>query len=247
MQRTRRMSLIVCIAATFAMTTAALQAAITVNLSFQEGVGGYAGTQDTHISNVSGQQNTDNSEQVNTRIQGPAGGGGPVNKQFPLLRFDNIIGPGPNQIPVGATIDSATVTLNSGDAIPGEIAMHRMLLTWPETGTWNSLFGGDGILLDNVEAAALADSALSVSVAGADFVWDVASSVQAWANGEANYGWVFINSVALSGNYIPFRTSEFGTVGLRPELIVQYTIPEPASLGLLLAGGLVVVGRRRRR
>jgi hypothetical protein len=51
----------------------------------------------------------------------------------------------------------------------------------------------------------------------------VTDTVQAWVNGAANHGWVFINT---GPNGWDFYTSEFEDVKQRPRLIVQFTPPK---------------------
>ena len=59
-----------------------------------------------------------------------------------LIRFENVFGNGPHQIPYGSTITSATVKLYlSGVPTSGsDIAqLHRMLVPWQDTATYNSM------------------------------------------------------------------------------------------------------------
>lgn len=218
-----------------------------LTLTFQEGAGGYTGTQDTHISNVSGQQSTDNSAQVWTRMTGQAGEGD-TNKQTPLLRFDGIIGPGAGQIPAGAGITSAILTLRPGDTFTAATDLFRLLVAWNETDSWNSSFGGNGVdYSGGVEALATPDASVSSFSAAAFLSLDVTAGVQAWALGAPNYGWAFINQVAIGPNYIPFASSENGAA-LRPLLTVDFVIPEPATGALLvLAAGAGAFRRPRER
>ncbi len=72
-----------------------------------------------------------------------------------LVRFDNLFGSGSNQIPVGSTITSATLTLNhyaDGD-YGASASLHQMLVDWNGSSTWASLLmSGPGVQFDNVEA-----------------------------------------------------------------------------------------------
>lgn len=47
-------------------------------------------------------------------------------------------------------------------------------------------------------------------------------------------------------NFTRFDSEDAGNTDFRPELVVNYTIPEPASLGLLGLGALCMLGGRRR-
>ena len=99
---------------------------------FQEGVNGYTGTLDTEI--VGGQPDAEGS---NTTTLNPDGAdrGGEVQV---LIRFDNIFGTEPNQIPPGQSVFFASLTLNISG--PGsDQNLHRMLVPWEETATWNDI------------------------------------------------------------------------------------------------------------
>ncbi len=142
-----------------------------------------------------------------------------------LLRFENLFGNGAHQIPRGSTITSAKVSLYlSGVATSGsDIAqMHRMLVPWQETATYNSMTtSGPGIQHDNVECRASADASSNVSI-GSTKTFAVTATVQDWANGAPVYGWaLWRNSptnmnVTLSNNSVAPR---------RPLLTVTFTPP----------------------
>jgi len=99
--------------------------------SFENGVNGYAGTQDTYIDSVFA-----NSSYGNFITAVYAEG----TRQQALLRFDDIIGAGGSQIPSGAQIVSATITFEVilTDAFD-TVSVHKMLTNWSEASTWNSL------------------------------------------------------------------------------------------------------------
>jgi hypothetical protein len=85
-----------------------------------------------------------------------------------LLRFDNLFGTGPGQIPPGSTINRASLALwvgtPAGTAAP--IELHRLNVAWdPATATWNT-FGGNGIQADGGEAAAAPDGTVPTPTAG---------------------------------------------------------------------------------
>ena len=61
-----------------------------------------------------------------------------------LLKFDDIFGNGPGQIPFGATINSATLEVFVQDSSNSamQMSLYRMLTDWDESvATWN-FFGG---------------------------------------------------------------------------------------------------------
>jgi predicted phosphodiesterase len=53
-----------------------------------------------------------------------------------FLRFDDIVGNGPGQIPPGSKIISANLVFNATSSTKGKVIIHRMLLPWGEHSTW---------------------------------------------------------------------------------------------------------------
>ena len=98
-----------------------------------------------------------------------------------LLRFDGIIGPGAGQIPEGATIVSATLTLRVGaapnDPTVSPVHFHRLLNTWVDTDVfaaygdppWNAT---DGIQADGVDAMATAEATATMGLASTAYPVD---------------------------------------------------------------------------
>jgi hypothetical protein len=213
--------------------------------SFQEGAAGYAGTQDTHVR----------ADNVGTSFGGDAviladgdtTGGQPSQA---LVRFDNLFGGGPGQIPLGSTIVGATLTLSTTDGSAATMNLHEMLQTWTETATFTSL--GSGVSADNVEAKSSILDSFIPTTAGQPMDFDVTASLQAWlTNPSQNFGWVILPT---GTDGYQFASSENGTSGLRPLLTVQYltaAVPEPSSWLLFAMMGVVTVGsigwRQRRR
>src|SRR4051812_3470813 len=66
-----------------------------------------------------------------------------------LLSFGDLFGTASTQIPLGATITSATLTLQTTNASTQGGSLHRMLSNWTPQSTWNS-FGGNGIQFDGI-------------------------------------------------------------------------------------------------
>lgn len=163
-----------------------------------------------------------------------ADGGSGVTRQG-LLEFTDLFGSGPGQIPIGATITSATLALDTTNPAGGKIHLYRMLTDWSEDSTWNLL--GNGVQIDGIEAAASPDFVVSKLRVGTSTL-DVTDSLQAWLSGattadqanQANLGWVFTTG---NTNGWTFSSSEMSAA---PILTVTYSIgPVPASQ-LALAG-----------
>lgn len=204
-----------------------LLATTTLHFSrgFDHGFGVYGGAFDTHVGNGA------------SGVTLPGVSYGAVDtlrvdldddREQALLRFDDIIGSSPGQIPPGATIQRAILTLTSegqGAATLTGAALHRMLIPWSEASTWNSL--GAGVQL-GVEAASTPDLVTAATAAEkGTHSYDVTASVQAWANGQTNWGWVFMSA---GTDRWDFRSSDWPQSAERPLLTVRFTAecPVPA-------------------
>ncbi|MFQ3787927.1 Ig-like domain-containing protein [Halomonas sp. A29] len=177
-----------------------------VTIQFQQGQGGYAGIKDTylHQSSPNASQATSTSLTVDS-----------VDKKGEvqaLLRFEDIFGSEAGQIPLGAVIVSATLELNTTGKGDGA-RLHRMLMPWNDTDTWNSL--SSGIQANGQEAMAQGDLVTGFVPVGTTRL-DVTTSLQAWADGQPNYGWAFL---PLGSDGWDFSSAE-GSVP--PKLIVEY-------------------------
>ena len=184
-------------------------------VTFQEGVNGYTGTLDTDVRGDNA--DTQYSTSTSVFVDGVAMTHLPIEA---LLRFENIFGGGPGQIPAGSEVASARLELNVTDT-GSALSFYRLLRNWAQTETWNSLVGG--IQTDNVEAADTADATTGAVALGVLSI-DVTASLRAWVNAPAtNFGWAVLQTGG--SNMVQFNSSE-GTT--RPKLIVTFT-PPPAS------------------
>ena len=218
--------------------------AAAITIIFQEGTllpggGAYTGTQDTEIQQGDPTNSFGSNGQV--RVDSLHLGGDVQG----LLRFDNLFGALPDQIPLGSTIISAVLTLDVIDSsnFPiGTISIFQMTTAWSESSTWNSLVSGVGIGTDTVASADDAHTAELIALT----TWNVQASLQAWSNGDSNLGWAIFND---DTDGIQFTSSEGATITARPLLTVDFTpVPEPGSLALAgLAGAAALCARRLRR
>jgi hypothetical protein len=137
-----------------------------------------------------------------------------------LLRFEGLFGTGPGQIPPGAQIERAILTLTTeglNAASSSGAAFHRMLVAWDEDSTWDSLGGGVQL---GLEAHAQAEGSTEGRVgARGTASFDVTQSVQAWSSGAPNWGWVVM---AAGVDLWEFRASEWGAIAERPMLTVVW-------------------------
>jgi hypothetical protein len=153
---------------------------------FRDGERDYAGTRDTYLREHTPDRPAGDLSSINVDADDPPDSDEQVHA---LLRFDDIFGSGPGQIPPGSTIVSATLTLTTTD--PGaDATFHRMLSDWnEERSTWSSMVGG--VDDDDVEATESEDLRTGpVAVGARDF--GVTASVQAWSDGGANRGWALL-------------------------------------------------------
>ena len=196
--------------------------------TFQEGVNGYAGTFDTEIKGGSPDEERSEFDALNP--DGSDGGGA----NHVLIRFENIFGTGPGQIPPGSAIADATLTLDIFDE-GSDQTMHRMLVPWAESVTWNEIssdpLNATGAAPDDTIAASAADAGFAAPL-GTAVVNLPASTLQAWLDGTAeNYGWVIFPG-GTGG--VDFPSSEGTDPTVRPLLTV--TLEEPLYAVRVVSG-----------
>ncbi len=182
--------------------------------TYREGVSSYNGTQDTFLEE-------DNPDTVRGSSSLLKVENDPPQLQHTLIRFDNIFGGGPGQIPLGSIINSATLTLDvdNTSSASAQIRLHRMLVTWSENSTWNSMTGG--IQTNDVEALSAHDAQVTdPTSAGPQVITGLAAALQSWSDGATNYGWAMINDHADGWDV---DSSENGTTANRPLLTVDWT------------------------
>jgi hypothetical protein len=194
--------------------------------SFQQGTNGYTGTVDTQVRLVA----PDTSFAANTTLSpDPLVSATPIpNPNHVLIRFDNIIGLGADQVPPGATIHAAILEVTSinADAQGAGGQFHRLLKTWNATDTWNIWV--NGVSPDGVEAAVsptvtLPTEGFGVTVQPTKHNIELTADVQAWASGTAaNYGWVILPWDEGSNGWA-FNSAEAALTGSQPLLRVYFT------------------------
>jgi hypothetical protein len=148
-----------------------------------------------------------------------------------LLRFGGVFGPATNQVPPGANILLATLSLRTADASAATVSVHRVLIPWDEDSTWNSLV--DGVSADGTEALAAPDARF-LSGAAANIVnLNVTATVQAWSNGADNWGWVLLPT---GTDGYDLNTSETGTAAQRPGLTITYAQTQRPRFSIRMVG-----------
>ncbi|MEM7626064.1 MAG: DNRLRE domain-containing protein [Planctomycetota bacterium] len=197
-------------------------------VTFQQGVDNYAGTSDTSLFQ----------DKPDTMISGSKGlfvqngeKDGEPNQRHILIRFDDIFGAGPNQIPADATIDNATVTMvcQYGYSPDGGLEVFELIRPFKDGTTWNNF--GDGVTVGEDTASDPVGAFSIFSNKKDNAVVDVTASITAWvANPSANLGWSILEAdrVGFDGTSAAFA-SEAEAVETRPILTVEFTPAEPAD------------------
>jgi hypothetical protein len=200
--------------------------ASALTLTYQDGDGGaYSDTQGTMI--FANLPSNNHGSDADIGLAGSFIGSG-------LVSFDDIIGPNSGQVGLGSAIVEAILTVTVGNSSALTFTAHQLLVDWDEnTLTWNTLGGSPGPDggIDYVTAAA--DSFVPSGTAPFTFDIDVTSIVQAWADGDANYGILLLGAGV---DAFTFRSDDNATQSDRPILSVT-VVPEPAT-ALLVALGM---------
>jgi hypothetical protein len=192
--------------------------AILATTTFQQDVLSYTDTQDTSLLEETPGTPDGGASTVNVDLEVS----GANSESQGLLRFDNIFGAGANQIPVGAIIDSAELTVWTDGDSNATISLHRMLANWSESSTWTSMVGG---LDSGVDYAISTDGTYPSPGLDEFFTFTgLEATLQAWSdNPSSNYGWGFITD---GNNGWDMASSEWGTVSQRPELSVTWHVED---------------------
>jgi len=187
----------------------------TRTVTFQQGVNGYTGTIDTEIWALAPHTILESNPNSSTDADNDGG------ESQCLLRFDNLIGTASWQVPPRAAVVKARLLVSAFDQ-GSTVNLHRMLVPFDRSATWSSLVSG--VSADGLEACRHKDAFTFGKIAAnsSEIIFDVTDTVQLWAGGEVNHGWVFLNT---GGNGWDFYASEFSDVKQRPRLVVEFVIP----------------------
>jgi hypothetical protein len=161
----------------------------TITRRFQQGSNGYFGAVDTYLD-------ASNSNLAHDSINPVVVDGSPLSQG--LIRFDAVFGEASTQVPVGATILSAKLSILtgsvSGDGSVSTMNLHRMLIPWQRNVTWNSI--GNGITADGLEANPTPDFSVTPNVANHWVIFDVTSTIESWSTSAdpaaVNRGWAVL-------------------------------------------------------
>lgn len=224
---------------TFALALTLAGPAAATTISFQNGVGGYAGADNESYSF----DGTISQDQIRLDLPSASQPEG----SYAWLIFEGIVGPG--AVPAGAAIVSAT--LEGLVRNPFDIAHVTRLLDGIESrpfGPGADIRDAAGVFYDaalvSASHAACADAV--VCDPPAPIAWDVTAIVQAWVDGAANHGFLLLPETVNGGKL--FATDD-PDPALRPRLVIQYgtagaPVPEPALLTLLVLAFVLAAARR---
>jgi hypothetical protein len=219
--------------AALALSTALTSNSAADTLTFQQGVGGYAGLKQTTLFQFGAGASSVNGGLAAGTWTVDGGSGAYDDGQFKhgLIGFDNIFGGNPGQIPFGSTITSATITANYDDISTSDFAVYRMLQTWsPGTATWNGFTAG--VQNNGTEAAVAATTTFSnpngnLSGTYNAYGTSLTADLQLFSNGTANLGWVVLPTSGNSGwGWTATQTNS-------PVLSVTFTPPATALAATL--------------
>jgi hypothetical protein len=191
----------------------------TVTARFRQGVNGYSGTTDTVIYSE-----TPDLVLGLTPYAVLVANGSSLSQG--LIRFDNIFGTDAGQVPLGATILSAKLSIvNGGEQSYNEVSLHQLSAPFNQESTWNSL--DSGVNLD-AEAIATPEFSLFPGFQNDYAIFDVSDSITSFAAAAAlgqdlNHGWL-INPSGIDD--WKFLTSE-SAIDDRPILSITYALPQP--------------------
>jgi hypothetical protein len=203
-------------------------------VSFQQGVDGYVGTTDIYIGldeadipgggdgNVSGA--TVEEMFLDGRYFAERGD---EQEMQGLLRFDDIIGNGTGQIPSGAQVLSATLTLTTGTGSDfadsgGPYGVAQLVVPFDTTTTWNSLGGSGATFVNGQNKRPLDQGHRGPLEPGMTSTANVTQMVQNWIDGPTNNGLV-VRAGTTNGWQI--FTTGAADATLRPALEVVYDMP----------------------
>ncbi len=183
-------------------------------VSFQQGVDGYAGTEDLHLAIPANDTGNGHGEsEFQTDPENPRwewdgedtwGEGSVVfssgasrvgsGDNVGLLRFRDVFGDGPGQVPPGAQISSAMLELEAAHALEGDPGnLHRVLVDWDESTRWSSFGPLPGPGMGTDYAGDIEATTGTSPPGGGPIQLDVTASLQAWSDApEANRGWAFL-------------------------------------------------------
>jgi hypothetical protein len=198
------------------VVTAGNVSAETLTLTFQDGDGGaYSSTQAATIVEVFGATPNGLNGTIAVGVAGSIYDFSPGYAAF--VRFPDIIGNSPGQIPPGSTIGSAALQLVrlASSTVTYSIPLRSVLSAWDE-------YTVTGQNMPSVSESYI--SSIAAGGAGAAIA-DITSTVQTWASGAPNWGVKLSHGFSATKWSEIFESDDATNVEDRPLLSVTFTPP----------------------
>src|SRR5438128_4628205 len=188
--------------------------------TYQRDGGGISETDDATID--SGAPGTNTGTATTLRVDGMGCNGGVASRVCKvLLKFPQIMGPNSGQIPIGATVVSATLQLYISDNPGITEDLYQTWESWNEaTVTWNSFATPGSPQKGGVVLTFFPTAPGWVSL-------NVTYVVQKWAEGDPNQGF-FLTST--NGDAVVYASSDYPNLDNRPTHCVTYYAPAAPEL-----------------
>lgn len=165
-----------------------------------------------------------------------------------LIKFPNLFGSNPNQIPLNATILTAELHLWLDISWGNEnntLSLYQLITDWDENSVSSNSFGK---VTPTLNALALPVDTLQgpsqIIYTDEKFVFNVKGSVENWFTQGNNFGW----GLTSTGPQNQFFSSENPNIQRQPTLVINYsTVPEPATMILFGLSILGIAGIRKNK
>lgn len=211
--------------------------------TFRQGLAGYTGAHDTQLSQDFPDLSSATAEELNVDLDASGSPGAQQNQV--LIRFDSLFGADKGQVPTNAVIHSAKLliytpknTTSSDFDSKDMFRLHRMLIDWDATNTWNGLSGG--VSVDGIEAVSSASFSAVPHVDGAPTLFDVSADMELFRSGVPNHGWTLRASSTGTGDGWTFTSSDNANQpSFRPRLEIVYSLPLSPYDAWAAAHGLI--------
>ncbi|MDF9832157.1 hypothetical protein M2103_000365 [Ereboglobus sp. PH5-5] len=196
-------------------------------ITFQNGSSGYTGTVDVRVAKKIPDAHDPKSAVFWIQYERDPETNKFKNNSVALLRFDNLFGSAPGQIPLGSPIVKATLRLHSGHSKNADsrnrLNLNRMLVPWDASAAWNyPAWGRNGIQADDREAAAEPDDLAIFNERDVARDFDVTRTLRAWSGGAPNHGWFLHHVFRKTSNALGIVSSYSKTAQKRPQLTITY-------------------------
>ena len=178
----------------------------TLYIGTPEQIATFSGPAETHDAQISADQpDTNYGSGTSINVDGL------TPHAHAVIKFPNVIGIGPEQVPSGAIVVSATLQVNCTN-LGAMMQVYRLTSDWAEENvTWNSPWDNPG---GDYDPAIVVNG--DCTATGLRTI-DITEFVQAWADGTANYGILLTDTGGTDG--VDFDSSEGGNP---PLLTVVY-------------------------